>query len=152
MYICTKCNQSYSTPAKFCAQCGGVVVEKSSVTQNSFNDFSASVYGTQHGVSTSPTGSVAPAIVSMILGISSVMLSFILFVAIVDMSDSYLYDFSDAIPSLMVVTALIVPAIVMGIVLASKAKAGRGMAVAGKITSFISMGINLLTWFIAMVA
>ncbi|MBQ4631390.1 MAG: DUF4190 domain-containing protein [Clostridia bacterium] len=84
MYICTKCNQTYSTPAKFCSQCGGEVVEHASAPEPEFKEYSAPSYSAPVYADTlEPKRSKAPAIMGMIFGIWALICAFVMLICMI---------------------------------------------------------------------
>jgi len=110
----------------------------------------------------SESGSKAPAILGMIFGISAIILSFILMVGIISAIDtySYYYDHYDYYYSItdelmgviLGFSIFLLPCLIVGLVMSFKAKVGKGMAIAGKITNFIALGMYTISFIMALSA
>ncbi|MBQ4631389.1 MAG: hypothetical protein IJB70_10435 [Clostridia bacterium] len=101
--------------------------------------------------SAAPATGKATAIVGMVFGILGLILSgyHLLYVAAFLSTVSYAYEAVPIAISMLVVAAFMLPVTIVGIVMSSKPVSRlRGMALAGKITAFISLGVFALSLFL----
>ena len=150
MYICKNCGQSYPEPVNFCGKCGGNSFDTNDYNVN--NDYNMNAEYSPYGNPTpaynfepSPapeSESKAPAIVGMACGVSAVLVALQMLMGCM----SYYY-FYDAIMAFFGYSFLVTPLAIVGLIMSFKAgNALKGMSIAGKITSFVSIGILGLTF------
>lgn len=181
MSICKTCGAECPDQAAFCTQCGtpmanesnpetpvapvyeapvAPVYEVPAAPTYEVPTYEAPAYAYAPPVSES--GSKAPAILGMIFGISAIILSFILMVGIISAIDtySYYYDHYDYYYSItdelmgviLGFSIFLLPCLIVGLVMSFKAKVGKGMAIAGKITNFIALGMYTISFIMALSA
>ena len=153
MYVCKNCGQTHPSPVSFCNRCGSNAIENRAEGAPSYP-----TYGTTptyaYGTPTPSEGSKAPAIIGMVFGFLALIISFIMIGAASEISDSMSYPFygsyydADEIMSMLFAFSIFtLPFSIIGLVMSCKAKALRGMGIAGRIINIFS----LVLWGIACI-
>ncbi len=151
MYVCKNCGQTYSEPVKFCGKCGGDSFDSNEYMAPEYSPYSNPTPAYTYASSPAPSGgSKAPAIVGMACGISAVFFAFYMLIVCASFADSY-YRIDEAFASFFGFSFFVIPLAIVGLVMSFKAgNALKGMSIAGKVTSFVSLGIWGLTFLICV--
>lgn len=157
MYICKNCGQSYPEPVNFCGKCGGNSFDANDYNVN--NDYNMNAEYSPYGNPTpaynfepSPapeSESKAPAIVGMACGASAVLIALWMMSICFSYIGSYhsYYYVEETFATLLGCSFFITPLAIVGLIMSFKSgSALKGMSIAGKITSFVSIGILGLTF------
>ncbi len=156
MYICKNCGQTYQSPVNFCGSCGGQVTEAQEAVQPEYTAPVNSAPYTYANPTPAPTGSKGPAIVGLIFGILAMIFSFIsigIASMALDEADSYYYYYhgldslrEEAFAILGVFSIFVLPFIIVGLVTSLRKSSLKGVAITGRITSFIGLGMWILSF------
>ena len=175
MYICTKCNATYNEKINFCRSCGGPVTEVQQQSQQvqepaefqqsaqsqyintpeynpapSYNPYGAAPYSPYAAPA---SASKAPAILGMVFGIINVFITMFMFMGILSEINSYYgCEFEEALIIFSVFSVFILPLAIVGLIMSFKSTpgSGKGMAIAGRITGFIAIGLYMISFFMVM--
>ena len=154
MYICRSCGQTYSEPVKFCGKCGSDsfdTPQQAYATQQQYNTYSNPTPAPSYSYAPpAPAGqSKAPAIVGMIFGISSLM--FVIYQMFFTFMMLDIEGDEEAMIFFWIYSIFVLPFMIVGLVMSFKDCGSlRGMSITGRITSFITAGIWLLTFFVCL--
>ena len=152
MYICKNCGQTYSDPVNFCGKCGGDSFDSNDYMNTEYSpNVNPSPTYTYASAPAPASENKAPAIVGMSCGVSAVLLAFYMLITCADLVDGYYYSSAEAFGLFFGFSFFIVPLTIVGLIMSFKAgNALKGMSLAGKITSFVSMGILALTFLMCV--
>ena len=163
MYICKTCGQTYSDPVKFCGKCGSDSFESQQQAYNAAYSNPAPTPSYTYAAPAPATASKAPAIVGMIFGIITLILAFICIGFASEYADeakhiysyySYYYRPSKAaireagFGALGVLSIFTIPSLIVGLVMSFKQSGIKAMSIVGKVTSFVGLGLYLISFII----
>jgi len=152
MYICRSCGQTYSDPVKFCGKCGSDSFEISQqpYAQQQYNAYNNPTPTYSYVTPPAPAGrSKAPAIVGMIFGITSLI--FVIYQMFFTFMMLDIEGDEEAMAFFWIYSIFVLPLMIVGLVMSFKDCGSlRGMSLAGKITSFITVGMWALTFFVCL--
>lgn len=152
MYICQNCGQAYQTPVNFCSRCGNTAIVNQGGIQPPYSPYTASSYP----MTPAPAekGGRGAAIVGMIFGLIAMFMSFVMVGMAAELADNalsyYLYRatlYEEILGFIVGYSIVMLPFSIVGLVLSCKAKALKGMAIAGRIMTILSLvlwGISCL--------
>lgn len=157
MYICKNCGTSYKEHVAFCAQCGSNLMMFQQDPQPAYDATAPAptpTYSYEAPAATSE--SKVPAILSLAFGaFAAVMVLYLITVLCGYLSaSSYSYYYyspsydSEALGSFFGCSAFIVPGAILGMIMSGKTQALKGMSIAGKISSIVSLGLLGLAFFL----
>lgn len=153
MYICRSCGQTYSEPVKFCGKCGNDsfdIPQQSYAPQPQYNAYSNPTPTYSYAQPATAGGSKAPAIIGMIFGIVAVFLGFYQMIVSMALASSR-YTADEGMAFFWIMSIFVLPLTVVGLVMSFKDCGSlRGMSIAGRITSFITAGMWVLTFFVCL--
>ena len=168
MYTCKTCGQTYSDPVKFCGKCGGDQFEAQQQGGYQQPAYGASYSNPAPAPSYSyaapapATASKAPAIVGMIFGIITLILAFVCigfaseYSELADRAYSYYYYYGPSksaireagYGALGVLSIFTVPSLIVGLVMSFKQSGIKAMSIVGRITSFVGLGLYIISFII----
>ena len=153
MYICKSCGQTYSEPVKFCGKCGSDSFEASIETPAYEANPAYSNPAPAYSYAPTPeSGSKAPSIVGMVLGIVATFLALIMTGFIGELVDSYYsrYYSDEIFVSFIVWSFFVLPFAIVGLIMSFKKSSLKAMSIVGKITSFVSLGLWLISFLMTV--
>ena len=165
MYTCKTCGQTYSDPVRFCGKCGGDSFEtQQDGYQQPAYDASYSTPTPSYSYAAPAPASVskAPSIVGMIFGVITLILAFICigfaaeYADLADRAYSYYYYYGPsksaireaAYASLGILSIFTVPSLIVGLVMSFKQAGIKAMSIVGRVTSFVGLGLYLISFII----
>ena len=148
MYICRSCKQSHPTQVNFCSRCGSSDIAIQGEIQQPY-----SPYNVQGQPFTAPNQqnnvSIAPAIVGMVFGFIALICAFITLSTVSDMTNYY-GSSGEAIGFFLVFSAFTFPFNIVGLVQSGKPCSVKGLAIAGRIINFVSLGFYALSFIVSL--
>ena len=161
MYICKNCGTSYAEHVAFCAQCGSNLMMFQQDPQPAYNAYDAAAPAptptySYEAPTTAASDNKVPAILSLVFGAIAAVIALSLIGVLAEYlsASSYSYYYytpsydSEALGAFFGCSVFIVPGAILGMIMSGKTQALKGMSIAGKISSIVSLGLLGLAFFL----